>query len=82
MKTAVCVTVRLLLYLAPIRIADIAQQQLALEFTDCNRFPLRILLTRDQEQTSNRDTWTVGFITQLLQQMLTLHTQSLWKQEP
>ncbi|KYC44098.1 penicillin-binding protein 1C [Scytonema hofmannii PCC 7110] len=48
----ICVTVRSLPYLAPIRAADIAQQQLALEFTDRNGLPLGTLLTRDQEHTS------------------------------
>ncbi|ARV58696.1 penicillin-binding protein 1C [Nostocales cyanobacterium HT-58-2] len=48
----ICVTVRLLPCLAPIRAADIAQQQLALEFTDRNWLPLGTLLTRDQEHTS------------------------------
>ncbi len=47
-----CVTVRLLPYLAPIKVADIAQQQLALEFTDRNGLPLGTLLTRDQEHTA------------------------------
>ena len=48
----ICVTVRLLPYFAPIHTADIAQQQLALEFTDRNGLPLGTLLTRDQEHTS------------------------------
>ncbi|NJM73036.1 MAG: penicillin-binding protein 1C [Scytonema sp. RU_4_4] len=48
----ICVSVRLLPYLAPIRAADIAQQQLALEFIDRNELPLGTLLTRDQEHTS------------------------------
>ncbi len=48
----ICVTVRLLPYLAPIHTADITQQQLALEFTDRNGLPLGTLLTRDQEHTS------------------------------
>ncbi len=48
----ICVTVRSLPYLAPIRAADIAQQQLALEFVDRNGLPLGTLLTRDQEHTS------------------------------
>ncbi|WP_414581622.1 penicillin-binding protein 1C [Scytonema sp. PCC 10023] len=48
----ICLTVRLLPYFAPIHTADIAQQQLALEFTDRNGLPLGTLLTRDQEHTS------------------------------
>ncbi|GAA6621540.1 penicillin-binding protein 1C [Scytonema sp. NUACC26] len=48
----ICMTVRLLPYLIPIRAVDIAQQQLALEFTDRNGLPLGTLLTRDQEHTS------------------------------
>lgn len=48
----ICITVRLLPFLAPIHTADIAQQQLALEFTDRNGLPLGTLLTRDQEHTS------------------------------
>jgi penicillin-binding protein 1C len=47
-----CLTVRLLPYLAPIKVADIAQQQLAFEFTDRNGLPLGTLLTRDQEHTA------------------------------
>lgn len=47
-----CVTVRLLPYLAPIHATDIRQQQLALEFIDRNSLPLGTLLTRDQEHTS------------------------------
>lgn len=48
----ICMTVRLLPYFAPIHTADIAQQQLALEFSDRNGLPLGTLLTRDQEHTS------------------------------
>jgi penicillin-binding protein 1C len=44
--------VRLLPYFAPIRAADIAQNQLALEFSDRNRLPLGTILTRDQEHTA------------------------------
>jgi penicillin-binding protein 1C len=47
-----CVTVRLLPYLAPIHATDIRQQQLALEFIDRNSLPLGTLLTRDQDHTS------------------------------
>ena len=48
----ICVTVRLLPYLAPIRPADIAQAQLAIAFTDRNGLPLGTLFTRDQEHTA------------------------------
>jgi len=48
----ICVTVRLIPYLAPIRPPDIAQAQLALEFTDRNGLPLGTLLTHDQEHTA------------------------------
>jgi penicillin-binding protein 1C len=44
--------VRLLPYFAPIHAADIAQNQLALEFSDRNGLPLGTLLTRDQEHTA------------------------------
>ncbi len=47
-----CVTVRLLPYFAPIYATDIAQTQLALEFSDRNGLPLGTLLTRNQEHTS------------------------------
>ncbi|MEC4885208.1 MAG: transglycosylase domain-containing protein, partial [Scytonema sp. PMC 1070.18] len=47
-----CLTIRLLPYLSPIHAKDIAQHQLALEFTDRNGLPLGTLLTRDQEHTS------------------------------
>jgi len=48
----ICLIVRLLPYFAPIRAADIAQNQLAMQFSDRNGLPLGILLTRDQEHTS------------------------------
>ncbi|MEH2206360.1 MAG: penicillin-binding protein 1C [Nostoc sp.] len=47
-----CLLVRLLPYFAPIRAADIAQNQLAMQFSDRNGLPLGTLLTRDQEHTS------------------------------
>lgn len=48
----ICMTGRLLPYLAPIHTADIIQQQPALEFSDRNGLALGTLLTRDQEHTS------------------------------
>ncbi|MBD2298450.1 penicillin-binding protein 1C [Nostoc sp. FACHB-190] len=48
----VCIVVRLLPYFAPIHTADIAQNQLALEFSDRNGLPLGTILTRDQEHTA------------------------------
>ncbi|MDZ7955779.1 penicillin-binding protein 1C [Nostoc sp. DedQUE09] len=48
----ICLLVRLLPYFAPIRAADIAQHQLAMQFSDRNGLPLGTLLTRDQEHTS------------------------------
>ncbi len=48
----ICLTVRLLPYFAPIGAADIAQNQLAMQFSDRNNLPLGTLLTRDQEHTS------------------------------
>ncbi|MEH2027667.1 penicillin-binding protein 1C [Nostoc sp.] len=48
----ICLVVRLLPYFAPIRTADIAQNQLAMQFSDRNGLPLGTLLTRDQEHTS------------------------------
>ncbi|QKQ75233.1 penicillin-binding protein 1C [Nostoc sp. TCL240-02] len=48
----ICLTIRLLPYFAPIRAADIAQNQLAMQFSDRNGLPLGTLLTRDQEHTS------------------------------
>ncbi|HIK07628.1 MAG TPA: penicillin-binding protein 1C [Trichormus sp. M33_DOE_039] len=47
-----CLCVRLLPYFAPIRAGDIAQNQLALEFSDRNGLPLGTILTRDQEHTA------------------------------
>ncbi|MBW4569862.1 MAG: penicillin-binding protein 1C [Tolypothrix carrinoi HA7290-LM1] len=47
-----CVTVRLLPYLAPIRTADIAQEKQAIAFTDRNQLLLGTLLTRDSEHTA------------------------------
>ncbi|MHC5821137.1 MAG: penicillin-binding protein 1C, partial [Nostoc sp.] len=48
----ICLIVRVLPYFAPIRAADIAQNQLAMQFSDRNGLPLGTLLTRDQEHTS------------------------------
>ncbi|MFN6464944.1 MAG: penicillin-binding protein 1C [Nostoc sp. DedVER02] len=48
----ICLIIRLLPYFAPIRAADIAQNQLAMQFSDRNGLPLGTLLTRDQEHTS------------------------------
>ncbi len=48
----ICLVVRLLPYFAPIRAADIAQNKLAMQFSDRNGLPLGTLLTRDQEHTS------------------------------
>ncbi|MBU7585379.1 MAG: penicillin-binding protein 1C [Nostoc sp. TH1S01] len=48
----VCIVVRLMPYFAPIHTADIAQNQLALEFSDRNGLPLGTILTRDQEHTA------------------------------
>ncbi len=47
----ICLIVRSLPYLAPIRNADIAQEQSAIEFSDRNGLPLGTILTRDQEHT-------------------------------
>ncbi|MGM3306275.1 penicillin-binding protein 1C [Anabaena sp. WFMT] len=47
-----CLVVRLLPYFAPIHSIDIAQKQLAMQFTDRNGLPLGTLLTRDQEHTA------------------------------
>ncbi len=47
----ICLTVRLLPYLAPIRPADIAQTQLSLEFIDRNGLPLGTLLSHDESHT-------------------------------
>ncbi|MDX2240408.1 MAG: penicillin-binding protein 1C [Leptolyngbyaceae cyanobacterium bins.302] len=43
--------VRVLPYLAPIRAADLVQDQQAVEFVDRNGLPLGTILTRDQEHT-------------------------------
>ncbi|MBG1262052.1 penicillin-binding protein 1C [Nostoc commune] len=48
----ICLAIRLLPYFAPIHSADIAQNQLAMQFSDRNGLPLGTLLTRDQEHTS------------------------------
>ncbi len=48
----VCLFVRFLPYFAPIRAGDIAQNQLAWEFSDRNGLPLGTILTRDQEHTA------------------------------
>jgi penicillin-binding protein 1C len=48
----ICMIIRLLPYFAPVRAADIAQNQLAMQFSDRNGLPLGTLLTRDQEHTS------------------------------
>jgi penicillin-binding protein 1C len=47
----ICLIVRSLPYLAPIRTADIAQEQSAIEFSDRNGLPLGTILTRDREHT-------------------------------
>ncbi len=47
-----CVTIRLLPYLMPIRSADIAQDKQAIAFTDRNGLSLGTLLTRDREHTA------------------------------
>lgn len=48
----ICLIVRIIPYIAPIHSQDIAQKQLALQFTDRNFLPLGTILTRDQEHTS------------------------------
>ena len=48
----ICMTVRSLPYLAPIRTADIAQDREAIEFSDRNGLTLGTILTRDQEHTA------------------------------
>ncbi len=48
----ICIVLRLLPYSAPIRTADIVQNQLAMQFSDRNGLPLGTLLTRDQEHTA------------------------------
>jgi len=47
-----CCLVRLLPNFAPIHAADIAQNHLAMQFTDRHGLPLGTLLTRDQEHTA------------------------------
>lgn len=47
----ICLIVRSLPYLAPIRTGDIAQEQSAIEFSDRNGLPLGTILTRNQEHT-------------------------------
>lgn len=48
----ICLTVRSLPYLAPIRAVDIAQDREAIEFSDRNGLTLGTILTRDQEHTA------------------------------
>ena len=48
----ICLLIRLCPYFAPIRSIDIAQNQLAIEFTDRNNLPLGTILTSGQENTS------------------------------
>ncbi len=48
----ICLIIRLIPYFAPVRATDIAQNQLAMQFSDRNGLPLGTLLTRDQEHTS------------------------------
>lgn len=48
----ICLSIRLCPYFAPIHSIDIAQHQLAIEFTDRNNLPLGTILTTDQENTS------------------------------
>ena len=48
----ICLTVRSLPYVAPIRAADIAQDREAIEFSDRNGLTLGTILTRDQEHTA------------------------------
>ncbi|MFM7363534.1 MAG: penicillin-binding protein 1C [Cuspidothrix sp.] len=48
----ICLLIRLCPYFAPIYSIDIAQHQLAIEFTDRNNLPLGTVLTTDQENTS------------------------------
>ncbi|WP_414751999.1 penicillin-binding protein 1C [Anabaena sp. CCY 9910] len=48
----ICLLIRLLPYFAPVRAVDIAQNQLAMQFSDRNGLPLGTILTRDQEHTS------------------------------
>jgi penicillin-binding protein 1C len=49
---AMCLLIRMIPYLAPIRAADITQNQLAMEFSDRNGLSLGTILTRDQEHTA------------------------------
>ncbi len=49
---SICLLIRLCPYFAPIHSIDIAQHQLAMEFTDRNNLPLGTVLTSDQENTS------------------------------
>ncbi|OLP15636.1 penicillin-binding protein 1C [Leptolyngbya sp. 'hensonii'] len=48
----ICLTVRLLPYLAPVRAADLNQDEQAIEVTDRHGLPLGTLLTRDQDHTA------------------------------
>ncbi|MFN7525624.1 MAG: penicillin-binding protein 1C, partial [Aphanizomenon sp.] len=48
----ICLLIRLCPYFAPIHSIDIAQNQLAIEFTDRNNLPLGTVLTNNQENTS------------------------------
>lgn len=48
----ICLAVRSLPYLAPIRPGDIAQNQQAFEFSDRQGLPLGTILTRDRENTA------------------------------
>ena len=48
----ICLLIRLCPYFAPIHSIDIAQHQLAIEFTDRNNLPLGTVLTNNQENTS------------------------------
>ena len=48
----ICLLIRLCPYFVPIHSIDIAQHQLAIEFTDRNNLPLGTVLTSDQENTS------------------------------
>ncbi|TAF10145.1 MAG: penicillin-binding protein 1C [Nostocales cyanobacterium] len=48
----ICCIIRIIPYFIPIHSQDIAQKQLALQFTDRNGLPLGTILTHDQEHTS------------------------------
>jgi penicillin-binding protein 1C len=50
---ALCVLVRVMPYLAPIRARALGQDSQAVEFTDRNGLPLGTLLARDQEHTAS-----------------------------